>query len=379
MTLALSSFSSSLCLSFLAACSQATARAGDGPPIGQPGTFPLEDIQSMVKETVLHESFVPDAPLGLGLEPGFAATIPADNPLTRAKVELGSHLYFDPRLSRGASVACASCHHPSSGWVGGGAPPGLAWKGRRNAPTIVNRILGTAQFWDGRAKSLEEQALDHLGDPKVMGGAPQEIAARLNGIEGYRIQFEAVFGGPATAERIAMALSAFERTIMSGNSKYDIRQHALPFLQSEPKEGEYLVPRKEALDAEAAHKMSAAALRGSDLFFGKARCGTCHSGSGLTDERFHNLGVGMGAREPDLGRFAVTQIEKDKGAFKTPTLRNVAKTAPYMHDGSLATLRDVVDFLDKGGQKNPWLASEMAPLGLSEQEKQDPSPSSRTA
>jgi len=358
----------------LTACSQPAAHAGDGPPLGKPGTFPLPEIQRMVKEPSLHVAFVPEAPLGI--TQALAEVIPADNPLTRAKVELGCQLYFDPRLSRDQTIACATCHHPSMGWAENQpVSTGIhGQKGGRSAPTIANRALGTTQFWDGRAKTLEEQALGQMANKIEMGFTPEGAAERLKSIEGYRIQFEAVFGGPASPERIAKALAAFERTILSGNSEFDVYERALPFLDYEAEDGdepEFLARMKEALETEAKRKLSDSALRGRELFFNKAKCSTCHVGQDLTDELFHNLGVGMTKRNPDLGRFVVTQVEKDKGAFKTPTVRSIAKTAPYMHDGSLATLREVVEHYDKGGTKNPWLSEKIGPLGLSEQEKQD--------
>jgi cytochrome c peroxidase len=358
----------------LVACSPPATHAGEGPPLGKPGTFPLAEIQHMVKQPVLHVAFVPEAPLGITRS--LAEVIPSDNPLTRAKVELGGQLFFDPRLSHDRTIACASCHHPSLGWADAKAvSTGIhGQRGARSAPTIANRALGATQFWDGRARSLEESALAHLGNLTEMGFTPQGAAERLNGIEGYRIQFEAVFGGPATPERIARALSAFERTILSGNGKLDVYERARPFLGYEAAQGdepELLLRMKTALEAEAKRRLSEPALRGRELFLGKARCGTCHAGQDLTDELFHNVGIGMDRRNPDLGRYVVTQVEKDKGAFKTPTLRNVARTAPYMHDGSLATLRAVVDHYDKGGIKNAWLSERIEKLGLSEGEKQD--------
>jgi cytochrome c peroxidase len=247
-------------------------------------------------------------------------------------------------------------------------------KGTRSAPTIANRALGATQFWDGRAKTLEEQALGTMANSIEMGLTPEAAAERLNGIEGYRMQFEAVFGGPASPERIAKAIAAFERTILSGNSKFDVYERALPFIGYEAEQGddlELLARMKTALEAEQKHRLSESALRGRALFFDKAKCSACHVGQDLTDELFHNVGIGMDKRNPDLGRFAVTQVEKDKGAFKTPSMRNIARTAPYMHDGSLASLREVVDHYDKGGTRNQWLSDKIGPLRLSEQEKED--------
>ena len=358
----------------LGACAEASVHASERPPVGEPGTLPLAEIQKMVKEPSVHVAFLPEKPLGLTQD--LAALIPSDNPLTRAKVELGRQLYFDPRLSKDNTIACASCHHPALGWaentpVSSGI---VGQKGARNSPTIVNRVLGAMQFWDGRLSSLEQQALAQIGNPLEMGSSPEEAARRLNLIEGYRAQFEAVFGGPANPERIAKAIAAFERTILSGESKLDLYERALPFMDYEPDDGDdaaFLERMRTVLAAEEQQRMSESALRGRALFFDQAKCSTCHVGQDLSDELFHNLGIGMQAKEPDLGRFAVTQLEKDKGAFRTPSVRNIALTAPYMHDGSLKTLREVVEHYAKGGTPNPWLSDKIVKLELSEQDKQD--------
>jgi len=358
----------------LVSCGGSTALAKDGPPVGVPGTFPLAEIQAMVKEPTLHTAFVPANPLGLSTP--FAEVIPADNPLTRAKVELGRQLYFDPRLSMDATVACATCHHPDLGWADA-APVSTgikSQKGGRSAPTIVNRLLGPTQFWDGRAASLEEQALGPIGNPIEMGFTHDEAVALLNSIEGYKVQFEAVFGGPATPERVAKAIASFERTIVSGNSKWDYYEQALPYFDYEAEDGdepEFLQKMQRILADEEQHRLSESAIRGRDLFFGKAQCSACHVGQDLTDESFHNLGIGMEAKEPDLGRYVVTKVEKDKGAFRTPSVRNIALTAPYMHDGSLKTLREVVEHYAKGGTPNPWLSEKIFKLDLGEQDKVD--------
>lgn len=358
----------------LVSCGGSTALAKDGPPVGQPGTFPLAEIQAMVKEPALHTAFVPANPLGLTTP--LAEVIPADNPLTRAKVELGRQLYFDPRLSKDGTVACATCHHPDLGWADA-APVSTGIKGQkggRSAPTIVNRLLGPTQFWDGRAASLEEQALGPIANPIEMGFTVEEGVALLNSIEGYAVQFQAVFGGPATAERVAKALASFERTIVSGNSKWDYHEQALPYFDYEPEDGdepEFLQKMQRILADEEQHRMSESAIRGRELFFGKAQCSACHVGQDLTDESFHNLGIGMEAKEPDLGRYVVTKVEKDKGAFRTPSVRNIALTAPYMHDGSLKTLREVVEHYARGGTPNPWLSEKIFKLDLGEQDKQD--------
>lgn len=282
----------------------------------------------------------------LGLDP---VPVPEDNPMTAAKVELGKQLYFETRLSVDNTVSCASCHDPKKGWSNGEqfATGIKGLKGGRNAPTVLNAAYFPLQFWDGRAAHLEGQALGPIQNPIEMNLSLDEAVGRLNKIEGYRKQFRAVFGTDATAEGIAKAVAAFERTVLSGGSPFD---------------------RYQAGDKQA---LSAAADRGRELFFGKARCGACHAGPNFSDAAFHNIGVGMDRKEPDEGRKAVSKLEGDRGAFKTPTCRDVARTAPYMHDGSLKTLEEVVEHYNKGGVPNPQLDEEIFPLNLTAAEKAD--------
>lgn len=275
--------------------------------------------------------------------------IPADNPMTAEKVELGKQLYFDPRLSIDNTVSCASCHDPAKGWSNGEqfATGIRGQKGGRNSPTIINSGYQHFQFWDGRAIQLEGQALGPIQNPIEMGLTLEELEKRLNSIEGYVRQFQKVFGKKPNSADVARAIAAFERTILSGNAPYD----------------QYKSGDESALSESAA--------RGRKVFFNKANCSACHSGPNFSDGGFHNIGVGMDEEKPDPGRFAVTKLEGDRGAFKTPTLREIARTAPYMHDGSLKTLEEVVEFYDKGGIENPQLDEEIFPLNLSKQQKTD--------
>ena len=328
--------------------------------LGQPGTFPVADLQKILAKAEMHKPFTLEAPFGITSD--LAARVPADNPFTRAKVELGLQLFFDARLSADGTRACASCHHPERGW----ASPG--------APTIVNRILGKTQYGDGRVDTLEAQAVAALSNARELASTPADVVARVNAVEGYRLEFQAVFGAPATPETLARALAAFERTIVAGDSLNDVYDLNLPFLEEGTGDDAVaVIKRRGAQAALEARPMSEAALRGRELFLGAAHCSACHAGENLTDEAFHNLGVGANpaANPAELGRFGVTKVERDRGAFRTPGLRDVRGTAPYMHDGSLATLADVVEFYDRGGVKNPQLSERIAPLGLSAEQKAD--------
>jgi cytochrome c peroxidase len=275
--------------------------------------------------------------------------VPPDNPQTGAKVALGSQLFFDPRLSRDNTISCATCHDPQLSWANHNAVDiGIEGRsGTRNSGTILDAAYMDFQFWDGRARTLEEQALGPIHNPVEMGETLENVVRKLNAIDGYRTRFRAVFGGDVTADGIAKAIAAFERTVLSGPSPYD---------------------RYRAGDRSA---MPEAAARGMRLFNGKARCRMCHGGPMFSDQGFHNLGVGMDRPQPDIGREAVTKVARDRGRFKTPGLRNVALTWPYMHDGSVRTLIDVVEFYNRGGVKNPTLDIFVMPLELTDDESRD--------
>jgi cytochrome c peroxidase len=286
----------------------------------------------------------------LGLDPDISKWIPADNPLTAEKVELGKKLYFDPRLSVDGNISCATCHHPNFGFSNG-APVAAGFRGQigsRNCPTVVNRLYSKAQFWDGRAASLEDQALGPVQNPIEMANTLHGMTGNLNKIEGYKAEFKKAFGSEEiTPQRVAQAIASFERTLLSGNSAFD---------------------RFQAGDTAA---LSVSAQRGMVVFMGKGNCSECHPPPNFTDEDYHNLGVGMDKPHPDLGRYVVTKQEKDRGAFKTPTLRDIAETGPYLHDGSEATLEAVVELYDRGGVPNPNLDPDLKPLGLTKEEQQD--------
>ena len=279
-----------------------------------------------------------------------AVPIPSSNVNYAAKIELGKQLYFDGRLSKNNAISCAFCHNPGTGFadsrqtsigVGGGI-------GGRQSPTVYNTGFNHVQFWDGRARSLEEQAIGPIHNPVEMAETHEHVVAKLGKIKGYQQEFRAVFGTEVNLQGIAEAIAAYERTVLSTNSAFD----------------KYVLGDVKAMDE--------AAARGLGLFKGKARCILCHNGPNFTDNQFHNLGVPqVGPMKEDLGRYNVTRADKDKGAFKTPTLRSVTETAPYMHDGAFKTLEEVVDFLDQGGGSNPRLSPLMRPLGLTTEEKAD--------
>ena len=286
----------------------------------------------------------PQAPLGLPPLPW-----PPANPYSAAKVELGRYLFFDSRLSADGTISCASCHDPRHAFTDGAAvATGIrGQKGTRNASTLINRAYSLAQFWDGRTASLEEQAKVPMENPIEMGGNLESVVARLQAVAGYRALFAGAFDSPdVTIDRVAMAIACFERTVLSGNAPFDRYQR-----------GDHT-----ALTAEQ--------VRGITLFYDKARCDRCHEGSNFTSNAYANEGIGTDKPNPDVGRFAVTHDPRDWGAFKIPTLREIEHTAPYMHDGSLKSLEEVVEFYNRGGIPNRNLDPNLRPLHLTGPEKQ---------
>jgi cytochrome c peroxidase len=267
-------------------------------------------------------------PLGLDLY----MPVPEDNPLTVDRINLGRRLFSDRRLSRDQSLSCASCHDPARAFST--ARPlsvgVFGRQGRRNVPALVNRGYGRAFFWDGRITSLEEQVLKPIQDPNEMDMTLPEASARV--------------GIPVND--MSRALASYVRSILSGNSPYD----------------RFIEGNRKALSTDQ--------QAGLQIFRGKGNCTACHVGPTFTDERLHNTGVAWrDGRLQDEGRFAVSRKSEDRGAFKTATLREVARTSPYMHDGSLASLEDVVKFYDEGGRPNPTIDSEIHPLHLTAEQK----------
>jgi cytochrome c peroxidase len=314
------------------------------------------------------------------------AAVPADNPQTAEKVALGKRLFFDRRLSLDGSVACSGCHDPARAFTDG-RPASVGIEGRlgeRNAPTILNALYSKTMFWDGRAVSLEEQAVLPLLNPSEMG--QPDLAAAVAAIardRRYQQAFQQVFGRLPNGADLTRALASYERSLISFASPFD----------------SFIAGDGAAIDEPA--------RRGWNLFIGKARCNKCHALSDvrpdptfLTDHRFHNIGVGIERHNvvtlacqaqaqlnsgnrlavdraaiqselSALGSFLVTKQAADIASFRTPNLRNILITAPYFHDGSGRTLWDVVDHYNKGGMSNPWLDPDIRPLALSEAEIDD--------
>ena len=303
------------------------------------------------------ESQAIEAPLGL---PDVA--VPADNPPTARTVALGRKLYYDKTLSVDNSIACASCHDPEAGFADPNQfSEGVGGElGGRQAPPVMNAAYFTTQFWDGRAASLEEQAGGPVENPIEMAFTHEGVVERLSQDPVYTELFKEAWGeGPIAFEMVAKSIASFERTVLVGNSPFD------RYMFGDDKEA-----------------MSEDAIRGLDVFTDpeKGNCEVCHEineeeGYALfTDNKFHNLGVGaeLDGSLADIGRFEVSQVDTDKGAFKTPHLRNIADSAPYMHDGHLKTLKEVVDFYVGAGNSNDFRDEEIHELDhLSAQERAD--------
>ncbi len=289
-----------------------------------------------------HSGDLPKVPLGLPPVP-----VPADNPMTPEKVELGKMLYFDTRLSGNGTLSCATCHDPKMAWAEHEpTSKGIGGEfGQRNAPTVLNAAYATSQFWDGRAATLEEQALGPIENPIEMGHHLDVMIRDLSKLGGYTERFQKVFGTPITKEGVAKAIAAFERTILSGNSPYD----------------RFMAGDKSALNE--------AQKRGLQLF--DDSCATCHTPPLFSNYRFYNAGVGMDKAKPDEGRKAVTKRQRDLGKFRVPALREVANTWPYFHDGSVATLADAVDLMVGAGKANPHISAQLQAVREAELTVQD--------
>lgn len=275
--------------------------------------------------------------------------VPPDNPQTTLKIQLGKELYFDTRLSKDNTISCATCHHPAMGWSDEGpTSKGIAGQmGGRRAPPVSNSAYNPLQFWDGRSPSLEDQAKGPIQNPIEMGNTHEVMIQTVHGIPQYAEKFQAVFGtSTITVDLVAKAIAAFERTVVTTDSPFD----------------RYVKGDEESL--------TALEKKGLEIFNGKGHCTACHWGGNFSDGRFHNLGVQpTGGAKPDEGRFAVTKNPKDFGAFKTPTVRDAAKRAPYLHNGSEKTLESLVELYNKGGGlEDANLDPLMVPLGLSKAE-----------
>jgi cytochrome c peroxidase len=310
--------------------------------------------QTNVSEMPIGTPIAIHTPLGLPPVP-----VPLDNPVTVETVALGRKLFYEKKLSADNTISCSQCHSPQLGFTDGRKhSTGVGGKtGTRNAPTVINAAYAPAQFWDGRAASLELQAAGPIANPVEMNQPHDVSVAKLEADPEYRKLFETAFGpGPVTLGKVEKSIASFERTVISGNSAFDRYKYG----------GD-----KTAL--------SPAAIRGLAVFTDKTKgnCETCHTIGDtyalFTDGKYHNIGAGVNSEGEitDPGRYAESKNEIDRGAFKTPSLRNIGLSAPYMHDGSLKTLKDVVDFYAGGGNSNPNLDKEIKERRLTGQERED--------
>jgi cytochrome c peroxidase len=279
-----------------------------------------------------------------------AVPFPPDNAPTATRIALGRTLFFDPRLSGSGMISCAWCHNPARSWSDG-QPTAIGNDFKRlgrKTPTVLNTAYQPLQMWDGRKTSLEDQALGPIEAAGEMNMPLDKLVAVVSHVDGYKPLFEAAYPGEGvTTKTVAKAIASFERTVVSGESPFD-----------RWREGD-------------AHAIGEQAQRGFALFTGKAQCSLCHQGFNFTDNGFHNIGVRTLSGQDDEGRFAQRHVKVLKGAFKTPTLRDCDQTAPYMHNGMYATLEEVVDHYDRGGDVKTNLSPNIHPLGLTPQEKQD--------
>lgn len=278
---------------------------------------------------------------------------PEDNLTSDSRVDLGRRLFFDPILSSNESMSCATCHDPARGWADG-FPLGVGITGkplRRATPTVLNAAFSAIQMWDGRFRSLEEQAMGPLVSEDEMNADPVEVTRRLRQDSGYKQAFaEAYPDKPLSLETAALAIAAFERKIIDPNTRFD------RWIRGDIK------------------AMSASEINGFAVFLDEKRgnCAVCHSAPHFSDDGFHNLGLAsFGDDTPDLGRFEQRPLRLMKGAFKTPSLRHVTKTAPYFHDGSSQTLEEVIKHYELGGVVKTNLSPNFRPSQLSDQERQD--------
>jgi cytochrome c peroxidase len=277
-----------------------------------------------------------------------APPFPADNAWSAEREALGRTLFFDPRLSASGIIACATCHNPGFSW-GDGLPRGVGHESktlRRRSPTLLNLAWAEALFWDGRAFTLEEQALGPIASPDEMNMPLEQLVPKIQSVAGYAALFERAYPGEGiSTQTIAKAIATYERTVVSGTAPFD----------------RWVAGDESAIPEEA--------KRGFALFEGKAKCASCHSGWRFTDDSFHDIGV----PGEDRGRAGVLEgIEAMEFAFKTPTLRDVDRRAPYLHDGSEPTLESVIELYDLGGRvKRPSLSKDIVPLDLSAQEARE--------
>jgi cytochrome c peroxidase len=368
----------------------AEAKSGQVVVLGSPeltagipgeGALSVSEIRKWLDDPRNHEPLQLQLPLGLDVQPNRLRKL--ETPLTRAKIELGRQLFFDTRLSADNTVSCASCHNPEYAYT---IPEQFATgvggqRSKRNPPSLYNRIMfgGTneEEFWDGHAATIEDAVLIALTDPTEMDLSLEQLMKTLRGIEGYRLQFEKIYGR-VTIASVGEAMAAFVRTLVTGPSPHDYHAAFLPLADEDAEllktEDPDLFERYQKLRAGVdQNPLSESALRGKELYFGEgpAWCSGCHMGPMLTDNEYHNIGIGMDAAEPDKGRYLATSRDEDIGKFKTPPVRNAALTAPYMHDGSLKTLEDVVNWYAEGGRDNPHLDPVYVKIKLTDQDRKD--------